>query len=56
MEASIVYNVKVGRFPHLEETKTSLSNANETGTFMSTVQGGLIVSVTFMYYCADYVR
>ena len=44
MKASCVFNVKVGTFTHLEQSKTSLLNANKRGIFRLTVQHDLIVS------------
>jgi hypothetical protein len=56
MEASCIFYVKVGTFPHLEQSKIFLLTLNIPGIMTLTVQHELIVSVIFMFYPGDYLR
>jgi len=56
MEASCVFYVKVGKFTHLEQSKTSLLTVNKPETVRLTVQHDFSVSVSFMYYPGDSLR
>ena len=48
MEANCVFNVKVGTFTHLEQSKISLLTVNKSGIVTLTVQYDMNVSVIFM--------
>jgi hypothetical protein len=48
MEASCVFNVKVGTFTYLQQSKISLLTVNKSGIVMLTIQHDKIVSIIFM--------
>jgi hypothetical protein len=48
MEASCIFYVKVGTFPHLEKSKISLLSVNKSGIVTLIVQHDLIVTVILM--------
>jgi hypothetical protein len=48
MEGSCPSYVKVGTFPHLEQSKISLGTVNKMGIVKITIQHDLIVTVSFM--------
>jgi len=54
MEASCVFDVKVGRFTQLEQSEICHLTVNTTGIVRLTVQHDWIVSVSFRYYPGDY--
>jgi len=56
MEASCVFDVKVGTFTHLDQSKISLLTVNKSGMVTLTIQHDMIVSVIFMQYPRDYWR
>jgi hypothetical protein len=56
MEASCVFYVKVSRFTHLAQSKTTLLTVNQLGMVRLIVRHDLIVSVSFMYYPAEHLR
>jgi len=56
MEASCVFYAKVSMFTYLEQSKTSLLNANKLGIVRLTVQQDWIVSISCMYYPGDSLR
>jgi len=56
MEASCIFNVKVGTCTYLEQSKIFLLTVKKSGIVTLTVQHDLIVSIIFMYYPGDYLR
>jgi len=48
MEASCVFDVKVGMFTDLEQSKISLLSVKKSGIETVTVRNDMIVSVIFM--------
>jgi len=56
MEASSVFYVKVSRFTHLQQSKTSILTIDKSGIVRLTIQHDLIVSFSFMYYPGDSLR
>jgi len=56
MEASCVIYAKVGTFTHPEQSKIPLLTVNKMGIVRLTVQLGLIVSISLMWYPGDYLR
>ena len=56
MEASCVFYVKVSKFTHLAQSKTTLLTVNQSAMVRLNVQHDLIVSINFIYYPRDYLR
>jgi len=56
MEAKCVLYVMVSTFTHLEQSKTTRLTVNQLGMVTQSVQHGLIVSPSFMYYPGDDLR
>jgi hypothetical protein len=56
MKACCVFYVKVSKFTHLEQSKTTLLTINQSGMVRLIVPHDLIVSASFMYYPGDYLR
>jgi len=54
MEASCVFDVKVGTFTYLEQSKISLITVNKSGIVTLTVQHDMIVSVIFQQYSGGF--
>jgi len=55
-EGSCVFYVKVSKFTHLEQSKTSLSAVNNLGIVRLTGQHDLIVNISFMNYPRNSLR
>jgi hypothetical protein len=53
LEASCVFDVKVGKLNHLERNQIWLLTVNTAGIVWLTVQHNMIVRVSFMYYPGD---